>query len=158
MIGRMAAVVAALLTLVALVGAQPKPARPFTFILDFLPYGEYTPYFTALDKGWYREEGLDVKILRGAGSGDTIKRIAVGQGEAGSADFSALTGARANEDIRVKAIAAVLPAAAPLHLRPRRDRHQFGEGPGWQDPLHHAGQQPPDPLPAPRPAGWVQRG
>ena len=83
MIGRMAAVVAALLTLVALVDAQPKPARPFTFILDFLPYGEYTPY-----------------------SGDTIKRIAVGQGEAGSADFSALTGARANEDIRVKAIAA----------------------------------------------------
>ena len=106
MIGRMAAVAAALLTLVALVDAQPKPARPFTFILDFLPYGEYTPYFTALDKGWYREEGLDVKILRGAGSGDTIKRIAVGQGEAGSADFSALTGARANEDIRVKAIAA----------------------------------------------------
>ena len=80
--------------------------RPFTFILDFLPYGEYTPYFTALDKGWYREEGLDVKILRGAGSGDTVKRIAAGQGDAGSADFSALTAARANEDIKVKAIAA----------------------------------------------------
>ena len=28
--------------------AQPKPVRPFTFILDFLPYGEYTPYFMAL--------------------------------------------------------------------------------------------------------------
>jgi NitT/TauT family transport system substrate-binding protein len=85
--------------------AQPK-LRPFTFILDFLPYGEYTPYFTALDKGWYREEGLDVKILRGAGSGDTVKRIAVGQGDAGSADFSALTAAKANEDIKVRAIAA----------------------------------------------------
>lgn len=86
--------------------AQSKPLRPFTFILDFLPYGEYTPYFTALGKGWYREEGLDVKILRGAGSGDTVKRIAVGQGDAGSADFSALTAARANEDITVKGIAA----------------------------------------------------
>ena len=83
-----------------------QPLKPFTFILDFLPYGEYTPYFTALDKGWYKEEGLDVKILRGAGSGDTVKRIAVGQGDAGSADFSALTAARANEDIKVKAIAA----------------------------------------------------
>jgi NitT/TauT family transport system substrate-binding protein len=90
----------------AVAGAQSKPLRPFTFILDFLPYGEYTPYFTALDKGWYREEGLDVKILRGAGSGDTLKRIAVGQGDAGSADFSALVAARANEDIKVKAIAA----------------------------------------------------
>jgi NitT/TauT family transport system substrate-binding protein len=85
--------------------AQPK-LRPFTFILDFLPYGEYTPYFTALDKGWYRDEGLDVKILRGSGSGDTVKRIAVGQGDAGSADFSALVGAVANEDVKVRAIAA----------------------------------------------------
>jgi len=87
-------------------GAQGKPLKPFTFILDFLPYGEYTPYFTALDKGWYRDEGLDVKILRGNGSGDTIKRIAVGQAEAGSADFSALVGAKANDDIKVRAIAA----------------------------------------------------
>ena len=107
MIGRIVApLVVALAVLAGLAHGQSKPLRPFTFILDFLPYGEYTPYFTALDKGWYREEGLDVKILRGAGSGDTIKRIAVGQGDAGSADFSAITGGRANEDIKVKAIAA----------------------------------------------------
>ena len=91
---------------VTVAAAQQKPLKPFTFILDFLPYGEYTPYFTALEKGWYREEGLDVKIIRGAGSGDTIKRIAVGQAEAGSADFSALVGAKANEDIKVRAIGA----------------------------------------------------
>ncbi len=106
MIARLAAALVLLLATVTLTAAQSRPLRPFTFILDFLPYGEYTPYFTALDRGWYREEGLDVKILRGAGSGDTIKRIAVGQGEAGSADFSALVAARANEDIKVRAIAA----------------------------------------------------
>jgi NitT/TauT family transport system substrate-binding protein len=101
-------VIAILLVLVAAVGAgaQGKPLRPFTFILDFLPYGEYTPYFTALDKGWYRDEGLDVKILRGAGGGDTIKRIAVGQGDAGSADFSGVVAAKANEDVKVRAIGA----------------------------------------------------
>jgi NitT/TauT family transport system substrate-binding protein len=97
---------ALVLAATAAAGAQSKPLRPFTFILDFLPYGEYTPYFTALDKGWYREEGLDVKILRGAGGGDTIKRIAVGQGEAGSADFSGVVAAKANEDIKVRAIGA----------------------------------------------------
>jgi NitT/TauT family transport system substrate-binding protein len=105
-ITRLAVVVVLLLGAAVGAAAQSKPVRPFTFILDFLPYGEYTPYFTALDKGWYREEGLDVKILRGAGSADTIKRIAVGQGEAGSADFSGLTAAKANEDIKVRAIAA----------------------------------------------------
>ena len=43
--------------------AQPKP-RPYTLILDFVPTGEYVPHYTALEKGWYRDEGLDVKILR----------------------------------------------------------------------------------------------
>ena len=106
MITRLAVVLVLLLCVVVGAAAQSRPVRPFTFILDFLPYGEYTPYFTALDKGWYREEGLDVKILRGAGGGDTIKRIAVGQGDAGSADFSGLVAARANEDIKVRAIGA----------------------------------------------------
>ena len=62
MITRLAVVVVLLLGAAVGAAAQSKPVRPFTFILDFLPYGEYTPYFTALDKGWYREEGLDVKI------------------------------------------------------------------------------------------------
>ena len=106
MIRSAAVILVLLLGAVVGAGAQSKPLRPFTFILDFLPYGEYTPYFTALDKGWYREEGLDVKILRGAGGGDTIKRIAVGQGDAGSADFSGLVAARANEDVKVRAIGA----------------------------------------------------
>jgi NitT/TauT family transport system substrate-binding protein len=83
-----------------------RELRPFTFILDFLPYGEYGPYFYALQAGIYEEEGLDVEILRGEGSGNTIQRIARGHGHAGSADFSALTGARANENIGVKAIFA----------------------------------------------------
>jgi NitT/TauT family transport system substrate-binding protein len=86
----------------------PKPLKPFTFILDFLPYGEYAPFFVALEKGFYRDEGLDVKILRGAGAGDTVKRIAAGQGDAGAADLSVITALRANEDVKVKAIAAYI--------------------------------------------------
>ena len=132
MIARFVTTLVALIALVGLAQAQSKPVRPFTFILDFLPYGEYAPFFTALDKGWYREEGLDVKILRGAGSGDTVKRIAVGQGDAGSADFSALVGARANEDIRVKAIAAYF----------RRPPHSIfvREGTGINTPRDLAGK------------------
>lgn len=85
--------------------AQQKPPRPYTLILDFVPTGEYVPHYTALEKGDYRDEGLDVKILRGQGSGDTVKRIAAGQGEVGIADISALIAARANTDVKVKAIA-----------------------------------------------------
>src|SRR5215471_4489251 len=72
--------------------AQLKPLRQWTLILDFVPTGEYVPHYTALEKGWYREEGLDVKIVRG-------------QGEVGIADISAVIAARANTDAKVKAIA-----------------------------------------------------
>jgi NitT/TauT family transport system substrate-binding protein len=89
----------------AWLGAQTKPLKSYTLILDFVPTGEYIPHYTALEKGWYRDEGLDVKILRGQGSGDTIKRIAAGHGEVGIADMSALIAARANTDVAVKAIA-----------------------------------------------------
>jgi len=30
------------------VPAQPKPLRPWTLILDFVPTGEYVPHYTAL--------------------------------------------------------------------------------------------------------------
>jgi NitT/TauT family transport system substrate-binding protein len=99
------AVLLVLAALPALGPAQPKPLRPWTLILDFVPTGEYIPHYTALEKGWYRDEGLDVKIVRGQGSGDTVKRIAAGQGEVGIADMSALIAARANTDVKVKGIA-----------------------------------------------------
>jgi len=102
-----AALLALVLVILAVsVGADGQPKlRPYTLILDFVPTGEYVPHYTALEKGWYKDEGLDVKIVRGQGSGDTIKRIAAGQGEVGIADISALIAARANTDVKVKAIA-----------------------------------------------------
>src|SRR5256885_11756763 len=80
------------------VPAQPKPLRPWTLILDFVPTGEYVPHYTALEKGWYKDEGLDVKIVRGQGSADTVKRIAAGQGEVGIADISTVIGGRPDRD------------------------------------------------------------
>ena len=45
--------------------ADAQSVKPYTLILDFVPTGEYVPHYTALEKGWYREEGFDVKIVRG---------------------------------------------------------------------------------------------
>src|SRR5262249_5107708 len=94
-----------LMTLPVTVPAQPKPLKPYTLILDFVPTGEYVPHYTALERGGYRDEGLDVKIVRARGSADTVKRIAAGQGEVGIADISTVIAARANPDVKVKAIA-----------------------------------------------------
>jgi NitT/TauT family transport system substrate-binding protein len=133
-------------------GAQTKSLRPFTFILDFLPYGEYTPYFAALDKGWYKEEGLDVKILRGAGSADTEAHRR-GQGDAGCGDFSALVAGRANEDIKVKGIAAI-SVDHPIRSLCWPTQASTNQRTWRVNPFDNAGQQSLDYLPSLCTVGW----
>ncbi len=90
-----------------------------TFALDWLVNGTHAGYFVALEKGFYAESNLAVTIVRGYGSGDTIKRLAAGRATFAVADMGALVGARANDEIPVKAIAAVYGKAAlgMLYLR-----------------------------------------
>lgn len=74
------------------------------FVLDFMPDGFHSAFYAALDKGFYTEEGLNVRISRGYGSGETVRRVAGGQYDVGLAHLPALIAARANEDAKVKAI------------------------------------------------------
>jgi NitT/TauT family transport system substrate-binding protein len=90
-----------------------------TFALDWIVNGTHAGYIVALDKGYYAENNLAVTIARGYGSGDTIKRLAAGRATFAVADMGALVGARANEDVPIKALAAVYGKAALglLYLR-----------------------------------------
>ena len=58
--------------LVAPVAAQTK----FPFRLNWTLYGEHAPFFVARDKGFYKEEGLDVEILEGSGSTTVSQLVA----------------------------------------------------------------------------------
>ncbi|HEY7007015.1 MAG TPA: ABC transporter substrate-binding protein [Sphingomicrobium sp.] len=60
------AAVAALAALDAPAGAQTP--EKFQFRLNWTLYGEHAPFFVARDKGFYKDEGLDVEILEGSGS------------------------------------------------------------------------------------------
>jgi NitT/TauT family transport system substrate-binding protein len=40
-----------------------------TFIIDWAYNGRHAYFFEALDRGYYRDAGLEVKIVRGQGSG-----------------------------------------------------------------------------------------
>jgi NitT/TauT family transport system substrate-binding protein len=83
--------------------AAPKKVQ---FVLDFLPDGLHAPFYAALEKGFYAKEDLDVTISRGYGSGDTVRKLAVGQFDLGLAHLTALVTARANEDAPVKGVMA----------------------------------------------------
>jgi NitT/TauT family transport system substrate-binding protein len=80
------------------------PPDQVTFNLSWLP--EDPVFWAALDKGFWAQQNLDVKIIRGYGSADTVTKIATKKAEFGLADMGSLILARAkDENIRVKAIA-----------------------------------------------------
>jgi ABC-type nitrate/sulfonate/bicarbonate transport system substrate-binding protein len=73
--------------------ARPTPATaliPLKFTLDFRINGQTAPFFLALNKGYYKDEGLDVSIDVGAGSVTSITRIASGVYQMGLGDVSSL--------------------------------------------------------------------
>src|ERR1700677_4733 len=82
-------------------------AAEVNLITDFGFNGRHSYFYVALDKGYYKSEGLNVTILRGQGSIDAIKKVASGAATIGFADAGALALARSNDSIPVKLLAIV---------------------------------------------------
>lgn len=62
------------------------PKETVTFTLNWVPYGEHAPFYYGIQQGFYADEGIDLKIEPGSGSGNTIKAVAQGQTMFGWAD------------------------------------------------------------------------
>jgi NitT/TauT family transport system substrate-binding protein len=99
-------------TALLLGGGPASAADDVTLALDWVVGGTHTPYFVAVDKGFYASQNLAVTVSRGYGSGDTIKRVASGRAAFGIADMGALVAARANDGVPVKAVLGVYGKAA----------------------------------------------
>jgi NitT/TauT family transport system substrate-binding protein len=56
--------------------AAPVALEKFQFRLNWTYYGEHTGFIVARDKGFYKEEGLDVEILEGSGSTTVAQLVA----------------------------------------------------------------------------------
>lgn len=78
--------------------AQAAPRlTPIKFTLDFRITGQTSPFFLAQQRGYYKDEGLDVSIDVGAGSVASITRIASGVYQMGLGDISSLIEFQANQ-------------------------------------------------------------
>jgi ABC-type nitrate/sulfonate/bicarbonate transport system substrate-binding protein len=82
------------------------PAK-VTFALDWTPNTNHTGIYVALQKGWYKDEGLDVQILpySDANTPDTL--VANGQADFGVSFTEAMVQDRA-ANLPVKSVAAIL--------------------------------------------------
>lgn len=82
--------------------------KKVTVILDWVPNTNHTGLYVAKDKGYYKEQGLDVTIIQPS-EGSTASLIAAGKGEFGISYQEEVTMARtAKEPLPIKAIAAVI--------------------------------------------------
>jgi NitT/TauT family transport system substrate-binding protein len=107
---RLVAFVSALLLSGAALAQKETPVR---FALDWRFEGPAAPYFVAIDKGYYKQEGLNVSIDPGSGSVEGINRVASGAYEVGFADINSLVKYRDNpRNLPVKAIMMVYDTPA----------------------------------------------
>jgi NitT/TauT family transport system substrate-binding protein len=78
------------------------------FTLDWRFEGPAAPFTVALDKGYFKVEGLDVTIDTGNGSRESIPRVASGTYDLGAGDVNSLIRFRdENPGIDVKAVMVV---------------------------------------------------
>ncbi|MGZ5827433.1 MAG: ABC transporter substrate-binding protein [Xanthobacteraceae bacterium] len=101
-LGRAAATIAAAAILMTGAAAAQTPIK---FSLDFKFEGPSAPFVVAIDKGYFKAEGLDVTIDTAAGSLEPINRVASGTYDMGFGDINSLIKFRdANPGTPLKAV------------------------------------------------------
>lgn len=87
-------------------------------VLDFVPNGVHAGIYRALAAGYYRDEGIDLEIVRPSSTGDTVRLVLAGKAEVGLADGLDLAG-QISMGRDARAVMAVLqrPAGGLITLR-----------------------------------------
>ncbi len=92
-------VCSALLVLGGLAGdlrpAQAQKTTDITFSLDFIVLGRHAPLFVAIEKGFYKEEGLNVTMIPAKGTAAAIQNVESKVAHLGFIDVPSLVIARA---------------------------------------------------------------
>ena len=61
-----------------------------TLLLNFYLYSEHAPFFLGRERGYFADQGIDLDIQEGRGSGPTVQAIAAGTAQFGYADIASM--------------------------------------------------------------------
>src|SRR5690242_13842245 len=104
-------------------GAEPGAPNGATLVLDFQPNAVHSGIYAAQANGYFRDQGLDLKIQEPSSTADSAKLL-----EAGRADFAVMDindfGIARERGLDLVAVAAIVqrPLAAVIALNPDRIR------------------------------------
>jgi NitT/TauT family transport system substrate-binding protein len=105
-----------------LLGSAVQAQTPVRFSLDWRWEGPAAPFAVAIDKGYFKAEGLDVTIDPAAGSREPISRVASGTYDAGFGDVNSLVRFRdENPGTDIKAVMMIYDRP-PFAIIGRRSR------------------------------------
>jgi NitT/TauT family transport system substrate-binding protein len=105
---KLAALAAAVVGLASEAQAQ---STAVTFSLDFRALGRHAAWYVALDKGYYKQAGLDVTIIPSQGTAQAIQSVESGAAQFTFSDVAGLVAARANSAATAKMVAVIYQKA-----------------------------------------------
>lgn len=70
----------------AVAAPQARAADEVTLQLNWFPLADHSPFYLAKQRGYFKDEGIDLTIVRGQGSGDAAKKVDLKQAQFGIAD------------------------------------------------------------------------
>ena len=91
-----------------------KDLREVNVVLDWYPNAIHTFLYTAIERGYFKDEGLDVKIHFPANDNDALALVAAGKAEIGMYYQQDVIQAVANQGTGIKSIGAIVQS--PLNV------------------------------------------
>lgn len=94
--------------------AEDRDLREIDVVLDWYPNALHAFMYLAIEKGYYSEEGLNVNIRFPSNANDAISLVAAGRADIGLYYQQDVIQARANQNVPIKSIGAVVQG--PLNI------------------------------------------
>src|SRR5947207_8740111 len=87
--------------------AQGQPKDKIVLMLNWYLYSEHAPFFLGKERGYYDQEGIDLDIQEGRGSGVSVQAVAANTATFGYVDVATIMKAAA-KGAPVKAVGVAL--------------------------------------------------
>ena len=94
--------------------SESEEMKELDVVLDWYPNALHAFMYVAMEKGYYEEEGLKVNIQFPSNANDAISLVAAGQADIGLYYQQDVIQARADQNVPVKSIGAVVQG--PLNI------------------------------------------
>jgi NitT/TauT family transport system substrate-binding protein len=108
------AALAAVTLAAAPAASQSVEKKDVTFMLDWTISGTHAPFFIPQEKGYYKKNGLNVRIDRGTGAANTAANVASGVYDFGWADIATMIGFNAQNPDKELTLVYVSFQESPL--------------------------------------------